>query len=158
VIKACALLRSGLRPGLIRHRPIRLRTRRCPLADEAGHPPSARRPRILTCVYGFLRTSRAGGIDLRITRLWRLLSRQTSRFGGQSGTQARVLRAQLARLRGDAGVGSGTVLTSVPRQVAAAVGILIPSSVAAPQRVHLTGIHLALSVGRAVTLAGVVLP
>jgi len=46
----------------------------------------------------------------------------------------------------------------VPRQVAAAVGILIPSSVAATQRVHLTGIHLALSVGRAVTLAGVVLP
>ena len=44
------------------------------------------------------------------------------------------------------GAGSGTVLTSVPRQVAAAVGILIPSSVAATQSVQLTGIHLALSV------------
>ena len=28
---------------MIRHRPIRLRTRQCQLADEAGHPPSTRR-------------------------------------------------------------------------------------------------------------------
>jgi hypothetical protein len=34
----------------------------------------------------------------------------------------------------------------VPRQVAAAVGILIPSSLAATQSVQLTGIQLALSV------------
>jgi len=72
-----------------------------------------------------------------------------------------LIRHRPIRLRSTTHIvsaGSGTVLTSVPRQVAAAVGILIPSSVAATQRVHLTGIHLALSVGRAVTLAGVVLP
>ena len=50
------------------------------------------------------------------------------------------------------------VLTSVPQQVAAAAGILILSSVAATQSVQLTGIHLALSVDVAVTLASVVLP
>jgi hypothetical protein len=56
------------------------------------------------------------------------------------------------------GAGPGTVLTSVPQQVAAAVGILILSSVAATQSVQLTGIHLALSVDVAGTLASVVLP
>ncbi len=46
----------------------------------------------------------------------------------------------------------------MPQQVAAAVGIPILSSVAATQSVQLTGIHLALSVDVAVTLASVVLP
>jgi hypothetical protein len=46
----------------------------------------------------------------------------------------------------------------MPQQVAAAVGIPALSSVAATQSVQLTGIHLALSVDVAVTLASVVLP
>jgi hypothetical protein len=53
--------------------------------------------------------------------------------------------------------GPGTGLTAMTQQVAAAVGIPVLSSIAATQSMELTGIHLALSVDVAVTLASVVL-
>jgi MFS family permease len=53
--------------------------------------------------------------------------------------------------------GLATGLTSMTQQVAIVVGIPILSAVAATQSVRLTGIHLALGVNVAVTLASVVL-
>lgn len=53
--------------------------------------------------------------------------------------------------------GLATGLTSMTQQVAITVGIPILSALAATQSVELTGIHLALSVDVAVTLASVVL-
>jgi MFS family permease len=53
--------------------------------------------------------------------------------------------------------GLATGLTSMTQQVALTIGIPILSSIAATQSVELTGIHLALGVNVAVTLASVVL-
>ncbi|MGW0801410.1 MFS transporter [Nonomuraea sp. NPDC002799] len=52
--------------------------------------------------------------------------------------------------------GLATSLTSMTQQVAITVGIPVLSAVAATQSVELTGIHLALSVNVAVTLASVI--
>ncbi|MEA5365716.1 MFS transporter [Amycolatopsis sp., V23-08] len=53
--------------------------------------------------------------------------------------------------------GLATGLTSMTQQVGITVGIPVLSAVAATQAVELTGIHLALGVAVAITLAGVVL-